>query len=96
MTSGARSSLAWLCRPNLAHLHSRQDAAVAAAARAPAWPRDHPAQYVALRAALAAGPASPSELARRFTRAPRARITTMLGTLAALGQARETGGRYSA
>lgn len=70
----------------------------AAPAGAPAWPREAPAQYVALRAALARGPASARDVARRFQGAPRtARMDEMLATLAALGQARRVDdGRYVA
>ncbi|MFC3026979.1 MULTISPECIES: class I SAM-dependent DNA methyltransferase [Roseomonadaceae] len=65
---------------------------------APPWPVEGPAQYVALRAALARGPASAREVARRFKGAPRtAKMGEMLATLAALGQARPLGdGRYGA
>jgi len=62
------------------------------------WPKDAPAQFVALRRALAEGPASARDLAPRFTGAPRGRkMAAMLATLAALGQARDIGGgRYVA
>jgi hypothetical protein len=62
------------------------------------WPKDMPAQYVALRRALATGPATPQHLARRFKGAPRgAKLAEMVATLAALGQARDLGGgRYGA
>jgi len=64
----------------------------------PVWPQQAPAQFVALRAALGQGPATPPQLARRFRGAPRApRLGEMLATLAALGQARPLGdGRYAA
>ena len=70
----------------------------AAIAGAPQWPVEGPAQYVALRAALARGPASAREVARRFKGAPRsAKMGEMLATLAALGQARPLeDGRYGA
>ena len=63
----------------------------------PAWPKQAPAQFVALRAALArGGPAAPADLARQFRGAPRGKVAGMLATLAALGQAREAGrGRYA-
>lgn len=61
------------------------------------WPKEAPAQFVQLRAALAAGPATPAHLARRFKGARAPRVRDMLETLAALGQAREAGaGRYMA
>jgi hypothetical protein len=64
---------------------------------APLWPKDQPAQYVAVRAALKNGPATPSQVARQFKRAPARRVGEMLRTLAALGQAREgRDGRYVA
>jgi hypothetical protein len=60
------------------------------------WPKDAPAQYVALRAALRDGPATPADVAKRFGKAPPRRVADMLRTLAALGQAREaSGGRYT-
>lgn len=66
---------------------------------ADAWPKNAPAQFVALRAALSrGGPGSAAEVARRFRNAPRGqKIPSMLQTLAALGQARTLeGGRYTA
>jgi hypothetical protein len=65
---------------------------------APAWPKDLPAQLVALRSTIARGPASAQEVARRFKGAPRAdKLREMLATLAALGQARDVGaGRFTA
>ncbi|MFN7633585.1 MAG: type IIL restriction-modification enzyme MmeI [Acetobacteraceae bacterium] len=70
----------------------------ATAAIAPAWPKDLPAQLVALRSTIARGPASAQEVARRFKGAPRAdKLREMLATLAALGQARDVGaGRFTA
>jgi len=64
----------------------------------PAWPKGVPAQYVALRAALAGGtPSAPADLARRFRGAPRPKLASMLAVLAAMGQARDAGGgRYVA
>ena len=56
------------------------------AARADAWPEDAPAQFIALRAALAGGLASAKEIARRFRNAPRGpKLAGMLETLSALG-----------
>ena len=68
-----------------------------AAAEATPWPKRAPEQYVALRAALGAAPATPAEVARRFARAPRNRMKEMLEALVAMGQARPVaGGRYTA
>ena len=69
----------------------------ATAAEATPWPKRAPEQYVALRAALGAAPATPAEVARRFARAPRNRMKEMLEALVAMGQARPAaGGRYTA
>ncbi|MCA3382277.1 MAG: hypothetical protein ING08_18790 [Roseomonas sp.] len=64
-----------------------------------AWPKEAPAQYVALRAALRGAPASARDIARRFQGAPRRaeQMEAMLQTLVALGQARHLNdGRYTA
>jgi hypothetical protein len=65
---------------------------------APVWPKDAPSQFIVLRAALTRGPATAQDVARRFKGAPRGgKMTEMLVTLAALGQARPVGdGRYVA
>jgi hypothetical protein len=70
----------------------------ATAPGAPAWPKDLPAQLVALRTALTRAPASAQDVARRFKGAPRPdKLREMLATLAALGQARDVGaGRFAA
>ena len=61
-----------------------------------AWPATAPEQFVALRAALAAGPLDARAAARRFGTTP-GRLRPMLETLAALGQARaDASGRYVA
>ena len=63
------------------------------------WPKEAPAQYVALRAALRGPPASARDIARRFQGAPRRadQLEAMLQTLVALGQARHLeDGRYTA
>jgi len=64
----------------------------------PEWPKAVPAQFVALRAALArSGRAGAADLARQFYGARPARLTPILATLVALGQVREAGpGRYVA
>ena len=61
----------------------------------PSWPATEPERFVALRAALTAAPGRPEELARRFRRARADKVSEMLKTLAALGQARAApDGRY--
>jgi hypothetical protein len=62
------------------------------------WPKDEPAQFVALRTALRSGPIAARDLARGFKGVPRGdRVPKMLATLVALGQARALdGGRYTA
>ena len=67
------------------------DVEAAAADQAPAWPSRPAEQAIALRAALAAEPAPPLALARRFRRAPRGKVEQMLEALVALGQARKAG-----
>ena len=71
--------------------------AVDAEAVLPAWPKHVPAQFVALRAALArSGLAGPAELAQQFRKVSPNKLAGMLETLAVLGQAREAGsGRYA-
>ncbi len=71
--------------------------AVDPGAALPAWPKHVPAQYVALRAALAGkGVTGPAELAQHFSGVRAAKLASMLETLAALGQARSAGsGRYA-
>ncbi|MCA3280569.1 MAG: class I SAM-dependent DNA methyltransferase [Roseomonas sp.] len=73
------------------------DGAGAGAARQ--WPKEAPAQYVALRTALRGTPASARDIARLFQGAPRRAgdVEAMLQTLVALGQARHLeDGRYTA
>ncbi len=72
--------------------------AVDAEAVLPVWPKQAPAQFVALRAALArSGLAGPAELARQFRNVRPTKLVPMLKTLSALGQARPAGaGRYVA
>ena len=61
----------------------------------PSWPATEPERFVALRAALTAAPGRPEELARRFRRARTDKVSEMLKTLTALGQARAASdGRY--
>jgi len=62
------------------------------------WPPDGPAQYKAVRDALQTltTAAAPATLAALFNKAPPDRLTDILATLHALGQAHEEEGRYSA
>ncbi len=61
----------------------------------PSWPAREPDRFVALRAALAAVPGRPDELARRFQRVRTTKVREMLESLVALGQARPgADGRY--
>ena len=73
------------------------DVDAAAADQVPAWPSRPAEQAIALRAALATQPAPSAALARRFRRAPRARVTEMLDALVAMGQAHraQDGSYYS-
>lgn len=60
------------------------------------WPPDLPSQATALRQLLATFPygATVPQLAARFTKAPKATLTQLLETLAALGQATHDGETY--
>lgn len=89
-----QAPLAGLARPVQGEMVVDQ----AAAGVLRAWPRDMPGQYVALRQALAAGPATPRDLGRRFAGGPRGRkLEEMVASLAVMGQARALGdGRYAA
>ena len=62
------------------------------------WPKEEPAQFVVLRAALRQGPVTARDLTRRFKGTPRGdRLPRMLQTLVALGQARALDdGRFAA
>ncbi len=63
-----------------------------------AWPAELPAQFRAVRAALvsAGTPVTADEVARRFTRVRAVKVTSILDTLVAIGQARLTpGGCYA-
>jgi hypothetical protein len=73
------------------------EAKVAAPKKQP-WPKALPEQVQAVRAALAARahPAAPADIARTFKGARRDRIEEVLVTLAALGQARVSEGRFAA
>ena len=100
----ARGTVNWLRPDYQAPTETRVRAAQAAMDIAQAhallpWPKHAPAQFIALRTALAhGGPGEASDLAGRFEKPPApARVRTMLKTLVALGQARDAGGeRYAA
>ena len=71
------------------------DVAEAASTTLPTWPTAEADRYMALRSLLAATPGQPADFARRFSRAPAAKVRAMLETLAVLGQARrDPDGRY--
>jgi hypothetical protein len=60
------------------------------------WPAAIPDQFSAVRDALRAGPLqTPQQIAASFRPASRTRVAEILATLTALGQARESAGRYS-
>ncbi len=62
------------------------------------WPTTLPDRMVALRTALAtlSAPATPADLTKHFTRAPKPQITELLQTLTALGNLRQTDdGRFA-
>ncbi len=72
--------------------------AAKAAAKKPAWPKALPEQVQAVCAQLAAraAPIAAADLARAFKGARSDRVAEVLATLAALGQARVTEGRFVA
>ncbi len=60
------------------------------------WPSALPDQVRAVKDALRAGPPQDAaQIARNFRPAPRTRVAEILQTLTALGQTRESAGRYS-
>jgi hypothetical protein len=69
----------------------RGEGAAPATKTKPAWPKTLPEQVQAVRAALqtAAGPVTAETIARGFVRARTEKVTELLITLVALGQARE-------
>lgn len=80
----------------LRHYPRKEQLAIAIEADTPlpTRPKAVEAQYVALRAALAGtGRAGPSNLARQFRGVRPAKLAPTLEALAAMGQAREAGGR---
>ena len=79
------------------HLSVRQEAEPAPTTRRKQpWPAALPEQVRLLKEAMrATRPQTPAELAQGFRPASRTRIQEILETLTALGQARESAGRYS-
>jgi hypothetical protein len=73
-----------------------EEALPAAARRKQPWPGTLPEQVRAIKEVLRAAPAqTPQQVASAFRPASRTRISEILSTLAALGQARAIGDRYS-
>lgn len=82
--------------PVTATLGGFLDEVPAAARRKQPWPAAIPDQFRVIKDAMrAAAPQTPQQIAAAFRPAPRTRISEILATLAALGQARESAGRYS-
>ncbi len=72
------------------------EAPAAPARRRQPWPTSIPDQFRVIKDALRAGPLqTPQQVAAGFRPAPRTRVAEILATLTALGQARESAGRYS-
>ena len=60
------------------------------------WPAAIPDQFRVVKDAMrSATPQTPQQIAAAFRPAPRTRVAEILATLTALGQARESAGRYS-
>ena len=73
-----------------------QEAPATAATRRQPWPSSIPDQFRAVKDVMrSVNPLSPQQIAANFRPAPRTRITEILETLTALGQVRESAGRYS-
>jgi hypothetical protein len=73
-----------------------EEASAAAARRKQPWPGTLPEQVRAIKEVLRGAPAqTPQQIASAFRPASRTRISEILTTLVALGQARTTGGGYS-
>jgi hypothetical protein len=85
-------------KPTQEELEIAPAEAKAAAPKQQPWPKALPEQVQAVRAALAARahPAAPADIARTFKGARSDRIEEVLTTLAALGQARVSEGRFAA
>ena len=64
--------------------------------RKQSWPAAIPDQFRVVKDAMrSATPQTPQQIASNFRPAPRTRVAEILATLTALGQARESAGRYS-
>jgi hypothetical protein len=72
-----------------------EEAPAAAARRKQPWPSAIPDQFRAVKESLRIGPATAQQIAAGFRPASRTRISDILATLTALGQARVEGDRYS-
>jgi len=60
------------------------------------WPTAIPDQFRVIKEAMrSTSPQTPQQIASAFRPAPRTRVAEILATLTALGQARESAGRYS-
>jgi hypothetical protein len=82
--------------PVTATLAGLVDEAPSAARRKQPWPASIPDQFRVIKDALRSGPLQTSQqIATGFRPAPRTRVAEILATLTALGQARESAGRYS-
>ncbi|HEV2646564.1 MAG TPA: DNA methyltransferase [Acidobacteriaceae bacterium] len=82
--------------PVTATLAGFVDLAPAAVVRRQPWPAAIPDQFRVVKDAMRAAPLqTPQQIAARFRPAPRTRVSQILATLTALGQARESAGRYS-
>ena len=72
------------------------EAPIAAARHKQPWPTGIPDQFRIIKDTLRAGPLqTPQQIAAGFRSVPRKRVAEILATLTALGQARESAGRYS-
>ena len=73
-----------------------EEAPAATTRRKQPWPSAIPDQFRVVKETIRPGlPLSPQQIAANFRPGPRTRIAEILSTLVALGQARESAGRYS-
>ena len=73
-----------------------EEAQSKAVQRRQSWPSSIPEQFRVVKEVMRfVNPLSPQQIAANFRPAPRTRIAEILETLTALGQARESAGRYS-
>lgn len=73
-----------------------EEAPALATRRKQSWPSSIPDQFRVVKDLMrSVSPQSPQQIAANFRPAPRTRIAEILETLTALGQARESAGRYS-